>query len=84
MASATVKIDAATYAKLKQSAAELGKPMIEVMADAVEAYRRQSFLEALNADFARLRASPEAWEEERAEREAWDTTLRDDLADDGP
>ena len=43
MASATVKIDAATYAKLKQTSADLGKSMIEVMADAVEAYRRQSF-----------------------------------------
>ena len=82
MASATVKIDAATYAKLKQTSADLGKSMIEVMADAVEAYRRQSFLNGLNADFAKLRANPQAWEEEQAEREAWEATLHDDLADD--
>ena len=52
MASATVKIDAATYAKLRETAAEMGKPMIEVLAKAVETYRRQTFLEALNGDFA--------------------------------
>ena len=42
-------------------------------------------MNGLNADFARLRANPQAWEEEQAEREAWETTLHDDLAvtDDG-
>ena len=41
MASATVKIDADTYAKLRETAAETGQPMIAVLAEAVENYRRQ-------------------------------------------
>ena len=82
MASATIKIDAETYAKLKEAAAEAGEPMIEVLAKAIESYRRQIFVEGLNADFAALRANPEAWKEELAERAAWDSTLADDLEND--
>jgi hypothetical protein len=75
-------MDAETYAKLKATAAETGQPMIEVLAKAVEAYRRRSFLEGLNADFAALRRDPAAWTEELAERAAWDHALSDDLQDD--
>jgi hypothetical protein len=82
MASATVKIDAKTYAKLRDAAKESGMPMIEVLAKAVEAYHRQAFLEGLNADFAALRADSKAWNEELSERAAWDAALADDLKDD--
>ncbi len=79
MAGATVKINAETYAKLKDAVAETGEPMIDVLAKAVEAYRRRNFLEGVNADFAALRNSRQAWAEEQAERKAWDATLADDL-----
>jgi hypothetical protein len=79
MASATVKIDVESYAKLKATADETGKPMIEILAKAIDAYSRQSFLESLNADFAALRADPKKWDEELAERNAWSSTLADDL-----
>jgi hypothetical protein len=79
MASATVKIDAESYAKLKATADETGKPMTEVLAKAIDAYSRQSFLESLNADFAALRADPKKWNEELAERNAWTATLTDGL-----
>ena len=82
MASATVKIDADSYAKLKSTAEESGKPMIEVLAKAIDAYSRQSFLEGLNADFAALRDDPKKWTEESAERDAWNFTLEDDLEGD--
>ncbi len=49
---------------------------------AIEAYRRQRFLEGLSADFAALRERPEAWREEMAEREEWDLTIGDGLTDD--
>ena len=45
----------------------------------VEYYRRQSFLEALNEDFAALRAQPEGWEGEMEERKFWEQTLMDGL-----
>jgi hypothetical protein len=82
MASATVKIDPESYAKLKATAEEAGKPMIEVLAKAIDAYSRQSFLEGLNADFAALRADPKKWDEELTERSAWDAALADDLEGD--
>jgi hypothetical protein len=77
MASATVKIDAETYARLKATAEETGKPMIEVLAKAIDAYARQCFLEGLSADFAALRADRKRWKEELAERAVWEATLTD-------
>jgi hypothetical protein len=82
MTGTTVKVNAETYARLKEAVAETGEPMIEVLAKAVETYRRRAFLEGLNADFAALRNDPEAWAEEQAERAAWDATLADDLQGD--
>ena len=79
MASTTVKIDAETYAKLRETATETGQPMIFVLAKAVETYRRQIFLESLNSDFAALRRETETWKEELAERAAWDNSLTDDI-----
>lgn len=40
---------------------------------------RQCFLEGLNTDFAALRNNPDAWQDEQAERAAWDCTLADGL-----
>ncbi len=42
---------------------------------------RQAFLNRLNADFARLRADKDAWQEELAERRLWENTLMDGLDD---
>ena len=82
MPGVTVKINAETYGELKEAAAETGQPMIEVLARAVETYRRQTFLKGLNADFAALRSDANAWADEQAERAAWDATLADDLQGD--
>jgi hypothetical protein len=79
MASATVKVNAETYAKLKETVAETGESMIDVLAAAVEAYRRRVFLEGVNADFSNLRKDRRAWADEQAERKQWDATLADDL-----
>lgn len=48
---------------------------------AIEAYHRQLFFQRVNEDFARLKADPVAWEEEKAERALWDNTLLDGLED---
>lgn len=82
MASETVRIHPQTHAKLKQLAEESGQSMTELLEKAVEAYRRQRFLEALNEDFAALRARRKAWGDELEERKAWDRTLADGLEDD--
>jgi hypothetical protein len=54
-------------------------PVQEVAARAVEAYRRQRRLDQINADFAALRADPEAWQDYRSDLAAWDSTLLDGL-----
>jgi hypothetical protein len=41
----------------------------------------EEFVKGLAADFAALRADPEAWAEELAERALWDNTNADGLED---
>jgi len=81
MATTSVRIDGTTHDVLRQLAQEAGVPMREVLERAVECYRRQRFVEEANAAYAALRADGQAWQEEREEREAWDATLADGLAD---
>ena len=49
---------------------------------AVETLRRQTLLEETNRAYAALRGDPKRWEEEQAERAAWDATLSDGLEND--
>jgi len=44
--------------------------MQEIVGEAIELYRRQLFLEKVNAAFAALKTDQQAWEEEREERAA--------------
>jgi hypothetical protein len=82
MANATVRIDAESYAKLRAISVEVGKPMIEVLAKAINAYSRQAFLEGVNADFAALRSDTKKWNAELDERAAWSATLFDGVKED--
>jgi predicted DNA-binding protein len=82
VASAMVRIKPDTHAKLKELSERLGEPMPAILDKAVEAFRRQAFLENLAADFATLRGDEKAWAQELAERKAWDQTLMDGLRDD--
>jgi len=75
--SMNVRVTKQTHQQLAALARENGLSMQTILDRAVEAYRRQSFLEALNADFAALRAQPEEWAEEQAERKLWGQTLSD-------
>ena len=82
MAGTTVRVKRETHAALVELSHRARQPMQEVLAEAVEAYRRERFLMELNASFAALRENPEAYEEELEERRAWDATLSDGLEDD--
>lgn len=77
--SVNVRVTKQTHQQLAALARESGLSMQTLVDRAVEAYRRQGFLEALNADFATLRTQPEAWAEEKEERELWEQTLADGL-----
>ena len=75
----TIRISSDAHQTLKRLAASGGKSMQSLLEDAVEALRRQTFLEGLSADFASLRADPNEWKKVEAERKAWDVTLADGL-----
>jgi predicted kinase len=77
--SVNVRVTKQTHRQLAALALENGLSMQTILDQAVEAYRRQSFLEALNADFAALKAQPEKWADEQEERKIWEQTLADGL-----
>lgn len=76
----TMRISAAAHGILQELSKAEGKPMLALLDEAVEALRRQRFLEQLNAAYAILRADPRTWEAIEDERRAWDATLPDGLA----
>ena len=55
--------------------------MAEVLAKAIEAYRRHVFMEQFNAAYAALRADSKAWQQGQDEQAMWDVTLSDGLED---
>jgi hypothetical protein len=77
----TVRIDASAHAMLQDIARAEHVTLTEALTRAVEAYRRQVFLEGLNEEFAALRADAKAWASEASERQAWDATLADGRAE---
>ncbi len=74
-----LRISESAHRNLREISRVQHRPMQAVLDSAVEAYRRKVFLEGLNADFAALRADPDAWREEEQERALWETTLSDGL-----
>jgi len=82
MASETVRINPGTHNKLKELAELEGESMPAILDKAVEAYRRQRFLEDVNRAYAELRGDAKAWAQEQSERREWDATLCDALEDD--
>jgi hypothetical protein len=76
----TTRISQAAHGILRELSKAEGKPMLALLDEAVEALRRQRFLEQVNAAYASLRADPKAWEGIEGERREWDRTLGDGLA----
>jgi predicted transcriptional regulator len=79
MGQTTVRVTESTRALLRHLAAAEGRPMQIIIATALEAYRRERFLEAVNARYATLREDAAAWARVAEERVAWDSTLLDGL-----
>jgi predicted transcriptional regulator len=79
MSAPTVRISESSHRSLKELAAETGQTMVEVLDQALDAYRRKLFFDRLNAGYAELRADPKAWAEHQAELKEWDATLMDGL-----
>jgi hypothetical protein len=79
MQGATVRINAEDREVLRELAAREGEPMQAILAKALEAYRRQRFLEDANRAFANLKADRDAWGQEAEERKLWESTLADGM-----
>lgn len=77
MSTATIRISETAHRLLRQLAQQDHKPMQAILEQAIEAYRRQRFLEGLGADFAVLRENEAEWNAEQQERSDWDATLAD-------
>ncbi|MGI8912794.1 MAG: toxin-antitoxin system protein [Chloroflexota bacterium] len=77
MKTTTVRIQDQTQAKLKELADQTRESMVEVLAKAVEVYRRQMMIEQTNAAYAALRRDSAGWQEELREPAAWDGTMLD-------
>jgi len=76
-----VRVSSATKRILNEMASAEGRPMTEVIAEAVEQYRRRSMLEAINESFARLESDEGARADMERDLAPWDATLADGLAD---
>lgn len=77
----TVRIEPAAHAALVEIARAKQVSLVEALSRAVEAYRRDLFLDGVANDFMAMQDDARAWTEEQAERAAWDTTNRDRLDD---
>jgi len=82
MSTATVRISLPARNQLRELAEHVGKSMQLVVEEAIELYRRRSFLEDVNAAYSELRQDPQAWAEIEEERALWDSTLADGLPED--
>jgi hypothetical protein len=76
----TVRISVTSRNILRELAAQKGASMQKLLDKAIEAYRRQLFLEEVNKAYSALRENPKAWSQVEKDRAAWDATLGDGLA----
>lgn len=79
MPSVTVRISSTARKMLRELAANTGESMQSLLDKAIEAYRRECFLDQANEAFAALRRDPKKWKAEIEERNAWDATLAENV-----
>jgi len=77
--STTVRISENSLKALKQIAMQAREPVQTILDKAIESYRRECFLKKANLAFEILKNNEDAWQDEIAERETWDCTLKDGL-----
>jgi predicted transcriptional regulator len=75
--SSIVRVSDGTKARIVAIAAATGRPMTEVVEDAVEALERKVFFQRLNRRFAELRDDDAAWAKVERERRLEEGSLPD-------
>ena len=77
----TIDISEKSHEAAQQISQRDGVSLSQVLENALESYRRQKFLEDTDAAFAALKQNSAAWQEELSEREIWEQTLSDGVAE---
>ena len=78
MSTTTIRVPTETRDTLSEMARQSGLSMQSVIERAVELYRRQQMLAAINDAYAAVRNDQVAWSALEAERSEWDVTLVDE------
>jgi hypothetical protein len=78
----TMRIREETREALRDLEEHTGERMPDLLARAVDQFRRSLILAETNVAYGALRADATAWSELEAERDEWDATLADGLARD--
>ena len=74
MATTTIRVDTATHAELLALSTASGSTLTDTVRAAAEALRRQRFGRTVAAEYAALRAAPDAWADYVAEAESTSVT----------
>jgi predicted transcriptional regulator len=82
MATHTIKIDPEAHERLRRLAESEGQTMQQVASKAIEEFELSRFFDKCDEAYAALRANPQLWRQELAERAEWDVILLDGLEDD--
>lgn len=75
--STTIRVSDSTHDRFARLAALTGRPMTQLLDEAVDTLERRVFLEQLADRFAELRDDPAAWSVIEAERATESSALRD-------
>ena len=81
MESKSIRVSKKTYDRLRDLAAESGTTMKAILDEAIKDYDEKEYWEQYYADYAALKADPQAWAEYQEELRLWDCTLMDGLED---
>ena len=81
MTTTTIRVATHTRELLQELAHRSGVSMQSVLEHALEQYRRQQLLEAINVAYATLQTDGGVWADLEHERRDWDATLADGLED---
>lgn len=80
----TVRVDDRVHSILSEIAADEHRSLGQVIASAIELYRKEQFWKGVQDDFARLQADPVAWKGYQDEAALWDATASDGLENEEP
>jgi predicted transcriptional regulator len=75
--STTIQVSEQTRDRFAKLAAETGRPMTQLLAEAADALERRVFLDRFSARYEQLRSDPAAWDEIEAERATESGAVRD-------